>query len=228
MPCEKYQRSIIDAAASGEMLPVSLHSHMGACTSCRATFEDERRLFAAIDAGVRTAVDYEVPASFQASVRARIAEEAMPRWNWMRTSAAVAASAALILGIFVARNARHSGAIPNGKRTNVASNVSQLTNIPASTSISPRVAAARTGKRRGGGFSKSKNYVVVSEAQPLVPAGQQGVIDELIEGLQRGEIKGEILVSKTWNGQVEDLQIPAIEISPLSTMSADEVSPKMN
>jgi hypothetical protein len=77
-------------------------------------------------------------------------------------------------------------------------------------------------------FSNSKDYVVVDNPQPLVPAGQRRTIDELIEGLQRGEVKGEILVSKTWSGQVEDLQIAPIEVPPLSAVSADEAPPRMN
>lgn len=226
MSCEKYRKTMTEALASGDELPPSVRSHVAGCAGCRAAFEDERRFFAAIDAGVRKAVHYDVPASFQAGVRARITQEAMPRWNWMRTWAAVAASAALIIGILVARNAWHSDAIPPRKSTNVASSVSQQTTIPASSSISPRIAAARTGKRRGGRLSKSKNYIVVSEAQPLVPAGQRQAVDELIEGLQRGEVKGEILVSRTWNGQVADLQIPPIEVPPLSTVSTDEPSPE--
>lgn len=226
MSCEEYRKSIIEAAASGEQPSNPLRLHLDGCTTCRAAFEGERRLFAAIDTGVRKSVHYEVPASLQAVVRARIAEEAMPRWNWMRTWAAVAASAALIIGILVARNARHSDAIPNTKPTDVANVVRQQTPIPGSTSLSPRVAAVRTRKRRGGGFTKSENYVVAGEAQPLVPAGQRQAVDELIAGLQRGEVQGEILVSRTWNGQVEDLQIPAIEIRPLSTVSADEAPPE--
>src|SRR5262249_58847060 len=111
--CEEYRKTIAEALALGEELAPSVRSHVDSCAGCRTVFAQEQALLTAIDNGIRDAVDCEVPGSFHAVVRARIREESMPKPNWVPTWAAVAVSAALILGIMLVRNARHSGAMSN-------------------------------------------------------------------------------------------------------------------
>lgn len=226
MSCGKYRKAITEALLSGEELPAGVRSHVDNCPLCRVAFAQEKVLLTAIDKGIRDAVDCEVPGSMQAAVRARIAEEATPKPNWMRTWATVAASAALIIGIVVARNARHSGVSRNSKQPIPANSNSPQGKIPISplATTLPSVTASRktTGrqsKRQG------QSGVLVSEARPLVPDGQRKAVDELIAGLRRGELKGEVLFSETGNKAIEDLQIAPIEIPAISS---DEAPPGVN
>lgn len=225
MSCEKYRKAITEALASGEELPGSVRSHEDGCPACRAALAQEQALLAAIDTRIRDAVDWEVPGSFQAAVRVRIREEAMPKPNWVRTWAAVAASVAVILGIWALQNARHSGARPSPERPTLVRNPQQ-TETGALPKSSPRFPGGPTFIRRPSrGQDQRQSSVFVADLRPFVPAGQRQAVDQLIAGLQRGELKGEILLRENWNGPIEDLQISPIEVPPLPATSVDEGSP---
>jgi hypothetical protein len=86
--------------------------------------------------------------------------------------------------------------------------------------VEPKVARRPSNRR-----DQRQSSVFVGDAQPLVPVEQRQAVDKLIAGLQRGELKGEILLRESWNGQIEDLQISPIEVPPLPAASVDETSP---
>lgn len=228
MSCEKYRKTITEAVLSGQELRTSVRSHVDGCPRCRAVLAQEETLVTAIDNGIREAVECEVPGSFQALVRARIREEAIPKPNWVRMWAAVALSAALILGIVAVQNARHPGAKLNPQQPSSANN-NLLTDVEPPTNTSPkdivRPKATRRWRRK---VDQRPGTVFVAEAPPLVPLDQRQAVDQLIVGLQHGELKGEILLQERWNGQIEDLQILPIEVPPLPTTSAAEESPGIN
>jgi len=216
MSCEKYRKTIAEALALGEELAPSVRSHVDGCAGCRTVFAQEQALLTAIDNGIRDAVDCEVPGSFHAVVRARIREESMPKPNWVPTWAAVAVSAALILGIMMVRNARHSGAMPNTQQPIQVGRTSPQPNIGPLPDTSPKLPTGpRIIRRRSSRSDQSQGSVFVAEVRPLIPAGQRQAVDQLISGLQRGELKGEILLREGWGGQIEDLQISPIEVPPL-------------
>jgi hypothetical protein len=77
MRCESYQKALVEAAASSDLLPVELRHHTDECSSCRAMFERERSLFASIDLGIRQAANAEVPPSLLPTLRVRLTEEAL-------------------------------------------------------------------------------------------------------------------------------------------------------
>src|SRR5215467_10617531 len=89
MPCENYREALTDAAA-GETsnsaargtrpdlecgLTRELEAHLAACADCRAFFAEEIALFAAIDSGVSTRTNHEMPAALLPRVRAAVAEQ---------------------------------------------------------------------------------------------------------------------------------------------------------
>jgi hypothetical protein len=103
MPCKHYKDALIEAAAGGVEPSADLRAHLNSCAECRAAFEQERTLFAAIDAGLRVTTNAEVPVSLLPSVRARLDEEAAPKRSWAANWLVLASAAALFAGIFVAR-----------------------------------------------------------------------------------------------------------------------------
>jgi anti-sigma factor RsiW len=106
MSCEGYRGKLIDGLASGEAAPGGeVAAHLRACRACREFYEAQVHLFGAIDAGVRTMVNEEVPASLLPGVRARVAENGTPRrsWNLGWGFAALAAAAVVVMSIGLPR-----------------------------------------------------------------------------------------------------------------------------
>jgi hypothetical protein len=102
MLCERYKEILIEAAAAGEPLPVKVRVHLDSCAACRATFDDEGRLLASIDSGVRAEANVPIPASLIPALHLRLSQEGAgrakrsPFVSWIY----LAAAAALILALF--------------------------------------------------------------------------------------------------------------------------------
>src|SRR5260370_5036940 len=97
MLCDKYKEALIEAAASGAALPISLREHVDACGRCRATLATEQTLFAAIDAGLHRAANAKVRDCFLPKVKANLAGETVPARNPIPRWAFVCATGALVL-----------------------------------------------------------------------------------------------------------------------------------
>jgi hypothetical protein len=103
MPCEHYQDALVEAAASGAEPQGELRAHLAACADCHAAFEQERSLFASIDAGLRVTANAEMRASLLPRIRARLVEAAAPRRMWTPSWLALAGAAAMIIAFVAAR-----------------------------------------------------------------------------------------------------------------------------
>ncbi len=101
MLCDTYKEALIEAAASGAALPISLREHVGTCARCRATLAGERTLFAAVDAGLHNAANARVPSGFLTNVKANLATETVPTRNPIPVWALVCATGALALAAAV-------------------------------------------------------------------------------------------------------------------------------
>jgi hypothetical protein len=97
MLCDKYKEALIETAASGAALRISLREHVDACVHCRATLAGERSLFAAVDAGLHRAANAEVRSCFLPNARAKLATETVPTRNPIRGWAFVCATGAVAL-----------------------------------------------------------------------------------------------------------------------------------
>jgi len=98
MFCQTYNKSLTDAAASGE-LSLAQREHLASCEPCRIAFAQEQSLFAAIDSGLRTAANSEVPATLIPRVHFALNNEPAPQRRsfsflvWGLASAVVTAGA---------------------------------------------------------------------------------------------------------------------------------------
>jgi hypothetical protein len=106
MPCQHYTEALIEAACSGGELQSELRAHLAVCSDCLSTFEQERSLFASIDAGLRVTANADMPASLLTSVRARL-EESDPRGMWVANWLVFASAAVMVVAFFAARAVWH-------------------------------------------------------------------------------------------------------------------------
>jgi predicted anti-sigma-YlaC factor YlaD len=228
MSCEAHREALTEAAAAGvSVSSPELSAHLDACDSCRAWFEAEQQLFAAIDSGVGFAVNAEAPASLPARVRACLDEQRMPRRSWLPAFAAFAVAALVfaLVGLFVHRLRRETGA-PAPAVTVIAHQ-----SVPAGTSATaPATAgtvngAGRPAKSKASRQSAAHGAVASIEVSVLVPAGQKEAVDAVLMGLRKGTVKPDALIVVTGEHSVGDelppLSIPAMEIKPLARVSEE-------
>lgn len=103
MPCKHYKDALTEAAATGAEPQGDLRVHLAGCADCRAAFEQERSLFASIDAGLHLTANAEVPASLLPRVRARLDEVSAPRSIWAANWLVWASAAIIVVAFFTAR-----------------------------------------------------------------------------------------------------------------------------
>jgi hypothetical protein len=97
MLCDKYKKALIETAAKGAVLPISLREHVDACGRCRATLAAQQTLFGAIDAGLHRAANARMRSCFLPRVKANLAAETVPARNPIPRWAFVCATGALVL-----------------------------------------------------------------------------------------------------------------------------------
>jgi len=95
--CDQCREKLGGALAHGERARSSeMATHLRDCAGCREFYEGQVRLFAAMDAGLRTMVNEAVPASLLAGGRAK-GEQAQTLGNWRSVSWVVPAAAAVLV-----------------------------------------------------------------------------------------------------------------------------------
>src|SRR5712672_486859 len=99
MLCEKYKEALVEAAASGAVLPNALREHVRACEHCAAMLTGERALFAAVDAELHKAANAKVRSSFVPNVQATLATETVPTRNPIPAWGLVCATGVLALAV---------------------------------------------------------------------------------------------------------------------------------
>ena len=108
MPCEHYKDALIEVAASGATLQGELRAHLDECASCRATLDEERSLFSAIDSGLHAGAHADVPSSFLPRVRAQLDEAIVPRFRWFQPLSFAFASVALAFVVLLMARPHHA------------------------------------------------------------------------------------------------------------------------
>jgi len=227
MPCESYKAALVNAAASGAKPQGELRAHLDECAACRAAFAEEQSLFSSIDAGLRAAVTAEIPTSLLPRVRARLLEETPSRNRWVLAWAPAAASVALIFGFLFFRGVRHDvkeGPIESNQAVRslppVENSASRPGNLPTQQALN-----ATPVRHQPTRVNSSRE---VKEPRALVPAEQPEVIARLLEGLRRGEVKGEVLVAEGNGRQSQDLQIAPLTVAPIDVKALDGAQPNVD
>lgn len=91
-------------------------AHCERCADCRAFYERERALFAAIDNGMQGIVNEPVPVSLLPRVRAALERTAVPGPFWMRGWGVALAAGVLALSLgLLMKNTRHHETVTGGE-----------------------------------------------------------------------------------------------------------------
>ena len=223
MPCEQYKAALAEAAASGSELQETLRAHLAGCERCRASFGEEQRLFAAIDNSLRATANAEAPVSLLPRVRARLEEHVVPERNWVPAWMIIAATAALIVLTIAYQNKRRDAVSSYPQKSIVSQNVSPAV-VPAAQTDAPSGTDSQQGHSKRSRLATLDVSASVQQVSVLLPAGQKESLDGLLTSLQRGQVKGEVLLKQDRNLLLEDLRIfpldvASIQVKPLTDES---------
>jgi len=215
MLCKQFKDALVEAASSGTEPQGELCVHLAACVDCRTTFAREQALFSSIDSGLHVAANTEVPASLLPRVRARLVEEAAPKYRWFYVWSVLAASVALAMALLLIRNGPHTAEPPLIATRQLPGSSSPSEIVPSAGENSARPSVTKAIHRNHHQALFPKSAVKIEQPQVLVPVGQERVIALLIQDLRRGEGAGEALAAYAREQQLQDLRISPLEVSPL-------------
>jgi hypothetical protein len=231
MSCEHYKDALIETAASGSAPSGALRAHLAECDSCRAAFDEEQSLFAAIDSGLHTTANSEVPPSLLPRVRARLEEVGIaPLLRWVQPFIFSSAGVALAFVIFLMARPHHatienvakqSPAIPTPMVP--ATNKNPGKNSPADT----QTTSVRSTRSKAGRNSTIVHLVASSNPEVLVPPDEREAFARFVAVLgERREVARALV---TPNPQTKDglvglkpLQINGLEIKLLAETEAEQ------
>jgi hypothetical protein len=227
MPCRHYKNALIEGPASGAQPQGELRAHLDACASCRAAFEQEQSLFAAIDAGLHVAANAQVPASLLPRVRARVDGESSPRRVWVSNWLVLASATVMVVAFFAARgiwrpNIQKNSAI-NAVRTNSPSSARTAPQI----AVSPFVPPPKRGSVSLSGIANGSNSILserpaVRKAAPevLVPGDQEVLLVRYAQQWRRRKLAPLVTEesdAKAWLPlQVAPIQIAQLDVKLLA------------
>jgi len=221
MLCKRYKDALIEAAASGTEPHGDLRAHLAGCAECHSAFEQERSLFASIDASLHVAANAEVPASLLPRVRARLDQESTPRLIWATNWLVLASVAVLFVIFFAARALWRPNAVHQPVESARNPVVQPLPAVPPQNhgpAIEPPVQKDEVSNHQLV-IARShavREVLVIAKSTPevLVPHDQELLLAEYAE--QWGRRKHPVLVTQNFDATVlSPLQVEPIQIDEL-------------
>jgi hypothetical protein len=227
MPCENYREALIEAAAVDARPSPELQSHLDACASCRAALVEETRLFAAIDTGLRTAANAEVPPSFFPAVRASLEDASASQRGWTPFLIFASAAAAVVLTVFITARPRHTTNDNQAKRIfsapprekPEASAGREASGTPA------MVASSRSDRSQHQRNTTPVNSASLNEIDVLVPPEEREAFARFIGSQhERSDVVIAVVATapdrKDKRLSVEPLEIAELEVKPLEALTS--------
>lgn len=216
MFCESYERSLKDAAVSGELTP-TLSDHLAVCASCRSAFAEEQSIYAAIDSSLHTVANAEVPTTLIPRVHVALNNELI-RQNTSRFWL-VAAASLLVAGVFIGIYLRPHGTssptvatrnAPN-RDTPPAPTISSVVNPPSPGGVSTLQHGHTMGAVRHQASGASSVEVIVEPQEAAALLRYEARLR------QRAEPKPQTLLAKAIELPVgiQPLEIAEMEVGDL-------------
>jgi hypothetical protein len=224
MSCENYKDALTEAAASGATPQGELRAHLAECASCREAFAQEQSLFAAIDDGLHTSANTEVPPSLLPRVRAAADELAVApqRWGSSWFALAGAAAAALFFAVGIRHNNSRTpptniAAIRPTVEQVIATKQTPLSSAPSETKDSgprPRLSAARNF------ISPRKQASGGAMPEVLVPRDQEVLLASYARQWSSRKraplVAGDVVQTAMAPLEVAPIQIAELDVKPLA------------
>ena len=220
MFCETYNKSLTHAAASGESSPAQ-REHLASCEPCRIAFAQEQSLFGAIDSGLRTVANSEIPATLIPRIRVALNDKPAPQRRsfsflvWGFASAVV--TAGVVLGLI------HLSSKPAPVEPSRPAPVAVAQNSPERTSLNP----ARTGAvsplqhKRPAVLIESRNSRPESP-EVLVPDEERAAFARYMAQISPSPANISVRAVLAPRGPQESVQISPIEIASLEPRPLDQ------
>jgi hypothetical protein len=148
----------------------------------------------------------------------------VPRRSWIPAFAAVAAAAAIVIGIVFVRGAgRH---VPEQGPQMAAADLSV---VPRETkTVAKAVPHVETSAPASKGRLRRPLRIApvapVEEVAVLIPAGQKQAIDAFLASVQQGKVEANVLLAEKPKGTLEEVQVSPLEISPIDMKPLADVS----
>ena len=231
MPCQHYKDALIEVAASDAAPQGELRAHLDECASCRAAFDQEQFLFAAIDSSIHAAVNTEVPPSLLPGVRARLDEVAAPRFRWARSLVFASAGVALAFFVFLLVRPHHTTPENQAKQSPAAAapDTPQANGKPITEIASSESAELSTADGVVGNVIARRKMVKLPTLLPpaasgnpeiLVPSDEREGLAQLVATLNRhGDVAAAFLAQRPEKKDalvtMDPLKISDVEIKPL-------------
>ncbi len=216
MFCESYERSLKDAAVSGE-LSTMLQNHLADCSSCRAAFAEEQSLYAAIDAGLHAVANTQVPDTLIPRVHVALNNESIHvRTSRLWLFAAAPLLAAGLVALIYLRP--HNASTPVVATENEPS---RGTSSPTSTSsaLNPLPPGGVFKVQHGRAASEARNQVSGAKFVEVIVEPQEAAALLRYEASlrRRSEPKPQTLLAKAVELPVgiQPLEIAEIEVGDL-------------
>lgn len=224
MLCEDYRETLTEAAARNSAPSPELRSHLDACGPCRAAFTEELQLYAAIDTGVRAMANAEVAAALLPRVQAQLSEQNVARRSWFPVSAAIATAAAIVMVIVLVRSHGRDAVETDSPVGSIALSVAPAETKPAlpeAISLEKLDLATKNRTVRAVPIVPAPK---IEEVAVLIPAGQRQAIDALLMDVQVGKVDGELLLARTPERKLEELEVTPLVVSPIEVKPLAGVS----
>ncbi len=224
MPCERYKEALMEVAASGAALSGRLREHVSVCGACRATLSSEQALFAAIDGRLHSATNTEVPPSLLLRVRARLAQESVPKRTWVSAWRFASATAVVLIVIVLGLSLRR-----HGENAELAGTARSDGQEKTSASSVPKPATAPLRRLHAVRQSRLKRAapprVQPLEAEVLVPPDEREAFARFLSELNgRQDVAVALFrpLAERHEEHKESLQMSEIEIAALTVRLLEE------
>ena len=220
MPCEHYKDALIEVAASGATPQGELRAHFSKCASCRAAFDEEQSLFAAIDSGLHATANSNVTPSLLPRVRAGLDGVTTAYSGWSSRWFVLAGAAVAAAAFFLVVTARYDN--PRPARANSAANRTPAPQILPSAQEASHSALSKKGDsvpRPSISAARNTQSADLASHKPtpeiLVPRDQEILLASYAK--QWDSRKHPPLVA----GEVDQRVAALLEISPIQITELD-------
>jgi hypothetical protein len=215
MTCENYKAAIIDVLAASAAPGATLQEHLDQCPACRAAFDRELALFAAIDTSLRAKANAGIPASFLPSIRARLAQRAPQRMGTRPLVFAVA-GVAIAFTVFLTVEPHHSQSKDQASLTpQIPAAISPSTDDGSwNSGPGSRFVPANVKQGRSPHHSTLLSAAASEEPEVLVPRDQEILLRRYAQQLRRRNA-AILLANDADHTELAPLQVDLIEIAEL-------------
>lgn len=230
MRCEENIQALIDAAALGQAPESSVAEHMRDCPQCRASFQREQQLFAAIDSALHTRLSKSPRPGFLARASARLSKEPInnsavnPGW------AAVAVLAVAFLALAHPWITSQLTAITENPGTSVAraqQNISSSASASDANAWNTNQRSTIARARKGSNQRFEIKGATPREPDVLVPPDEQKAFAQFVARVAGQDAMAAAVVSrapdKTMPGNAVLPPVPSVDLAQLERVERDDL-----